>query len=83
MAKTSSIEKNNRRAAMIKRDAKKRQALKAVVMNREASAEDRFQAALKLAELQVQTVPHRAARPGQRRADPRRRQGQLVKEAGQ
>lgn len=51
MAKTSSIEKNNRRAAMIKRDAKKRKALKTVVMNREASAEDRFQAALKLAEL--------------------------------
>lgn len=51
MAKTSSIEKNNRRAAMIRRDAKKRAALKATVMDREAPPEDRFQAALKLAEL--------------------------------
>jgi small subunit ribosomal protein S14 len=51
MAKTSSIEKNRRRAAMIRRDAKKRAALKAMVMNRDAAPEDRFQAALKLAEL--------------------------------
>lgn len=51
MAKTSSIEKNNRRAAMIKRDTKKRAALKAVVMDREATPEERFQAVLKLAEL--------------------------------
>jgi small subunit ribosomal protein S14 len=51
MAKTSSVEKNNRRARLIARDAKKRAALKAVVMNRDSSPEDRFQAALKLAEL--------------------------------
>ena len=51
MAKTSSVEKNNRRARMIARDAKKRAALKAVVMNRETAPEERFQAALKLAEM--------------------------------
>ncbi|MCC7282877.1 MAG: 30S ribosomal protein S14 [Acetobacteraceae bacterium] len=51
MAKTSSIEKNSRRAKLVARDAKKRASLKAVVMNREAAPEERFQAALKLAEL--------------------------------
>lgn len=48
MAKLSSINKNNRRAAMIKRDAGKRAALKAIIMNREAPFEDRLQAQIKL-----------------------------------
>lgn len=51
MAKTSSIEKNNRRARLIARDAGKRAKLKAAVMDRAAPPEERFQAALKLAEL--------------------------------
>lgn len=51
MAKTSSIEKNNRRRAMVKQFAGKRAALKAVVMNHGASLEERFKASLKLAEL--------------------------------
>lgn len=51
MAKTSSIEKNNRRARMIARDAKKRAALKAIIMDRETAPEERFATALKLAEL--------------------------------
>lgn len=51
MAKLSSIEKNKKRARMIKNQAAKRARLKAVVMNREASDEERFAAALKLAEM--------------------------------
>jgi len=49
MAKLSSIEKNNRRGRMIKRDAGKRAALKAVIMNRELPFEERLQAQIKLA----------------------------------
>lgn len=51
MSKLSSIEKNNRRARMIKRDAPKRAALKAVVQDKERPIEERFEATLKLAEL--------------------------------
>jgi len=51
MAKLSSIEKNNRRARMIKRDAGKRAALKAIIMNRELPFEERLQAQMKIAEL--------------------------------
>jgi small subunit ribosomal protein S14 len=49
MAKLSSIEKNNRRARMIKKHAVKRAALKAVIMNRETAFEDRMQAQIALA----------------------------------
>jgi small subunit ribosomal protein S14 len=48
MAKLSSINKNNRRAKMIKRDAGKRAALKAVIMNKELSFEERLAAQIKL-----------------------------------
>jgi small subunit ribosomal protein S14 len=51
MAKKSSIEKNNRRRRMSDRDEKKRGALKAAIMNRETSPEDRIQAVIKLAEM--------------------------------
>lgn len=51
MAKTSSIEKNNRRRKMVARDAKKRAELKAVIMNRETAPEERIQAVIKLAEM--------------------------------
>ncbi|MCE2993774.1 MAG: 30S ribosomal protein S14 [Alphaproteobacteria bacterium] len=51
MAKKSSIEKNNRRKRMVLRDASKRQALKDIVMNKETSIEERFDATLKLAKL--------------------------------
>lgn len=51
MAKTSSVEKNKRRARLIKEYASRRATLKAQIMNRETSPEDRFKAALKLAEL--------------------------------
>lgn len=51
MAKLSSINKNNRRRAMTKRDASKRAALKAIVMNREAPIEERMDAQFKLSAL--------------------------------
>jgi small subunit ribosomal protein S14 len=51
MAKLSSIEKNNKRARMIKGQAKKRAALKAVVMNRELAFDERLQAQMQLAKL--------------------------------
>lgn len=51
MAKTSSIEKNNKRQRMIKRDAAKRAALKAVIMNRELPLDERINAQFKLSAL--------------------------------
>jgi small subunit ribosomal protein S14 len=51
MAKLSSINKNNRRAKMIKRDAGKRAALKAIIMNKEVAIEERFAAQVKLSEM--------------------------------
>lgn len=51
MAKKSSIEKNNRRRAMVARDAAKRSALKATVMDQSLSIEERFAATVKLASL--------------------------------
>ena len=51
MAKTSSVEKNKRRTQMSQQHAAKRAALKAVVMDREAPIEDRFEATLKLAQM--------------------------------
>lgn len=51
MAKTSSVEKNNRRARLSKLHAGKRGALKAVVMDRSRPVEERFEATLKLAQL--------------------------------
>ncbi|MBI0536867.1 30S ribosomal protein S14 [Roseomonas sp. KE2513] len=51
MAKTSSVEKNNRRKHLSSTHAAKRAALKKVVMNRELPVEDRFEATLKLAQL--------------------------------
>jgi len=51
MAKTSSIEKNKKRAALAQQYAARRAALKATVQDRNAPIEDRFKASLKLAEL--------------------------------
>jgi small subunit ribosomal protein S14 len=51
MAKTSSIEKNNKRAKLAKQYAEKRSALKATVKDQNLSIEERFKATLKLAEL--------------------------------
>jgi len=51
MAKTSSIEKNKRRAQMSARFAAKRSALKAMVKDQSLPLEERFKASIKLAEL--------------------------------
>ena len=51
MAKTSSIVKNNKRAALVKQYAAKRAALKALTKDQSVSMETRFGAQLKLAEL--------------------------------
>ena len=51
MAKTSSIEKNKRRARLAKQYAGRRARLKAIARNKNASMEERFAATLKLAEL--------------------------------
>jgi small subunit ribosomal protein S14 len=51
MAKKGMIEKNNRRAKLVAGSAAKRARLKAIVMNKDASLEDRFAATLKLAQM--------------------------------
>jgi small subunit ribosomal protein S14 len=51
MAKTSSIEKNNRRRRMAKKFAGKRARLKAVAYDKKLPLEERFEAQLKLAQL--------------------------------
>jgi small subunit ribosomal protein S14 len=51
MAKTSSVEKNNRRRKLTARYATKRAALKAVVMDQSKPIEERFRAQMKLAAL--------------------------------
>ena len=51
MAKVSAINRNNKRKKMVKRDATKRAALKAIIMNRELPVEERFAMSVKLAAL--------------------------------
>ncbi|MFZ1773338.1 MAG: 30S ribosomal protein S14 [Rhizobiaceae bacterium] len=51
MAKTSSVEKNNRRRAMVARHAAKRKALKAIIMDQSKPMDERFRAQLKLAQM--------------------------------
>lgn len=59
MAKLSSIEKNNRRARMAKQFSKKRAALKAVVMDKEATMEDRFAAQIRLSAMPRNSAKNR------------------------
>jgi len=51
MAKTSSIEKNKRRARLAKQYAGRRARLKKIAMDKSVTMEERFAATLKLAEL--------------------------------
>lgn len=51
MAKKSAVEKNQRRIRLVKRYAAKRARLKALARDESVSAEDRFAARLKLAEM--------------------------------
>lgn len=59
MAKTSSVEKNNRRARLAKKYAAKRAALKATVMDKKLSVEERFAAQIKLAALPRNSAENR------------------------
>lgn len=59
MAKTSSVEKNNRRARMATKYGAKRAALKAIIMNKELSMEERFAAQIKLAALPRNSAKNR------------------------
>lgn len=51
MAKTSSVEKNKRRAGLVKKHAARRARLKAIASDKALPPEERFAARLKLAEL--------------------------------
>jgi len=51
MAKTSSVEKNNRRRKLVDQFAARRKALKAIIMDQSKPMEERFRAQLKLAAL--------------------------------
>ena len=59
MAKTSMIEKNNRRMALSKKFAAKRAKLKAIARNKELAPEERFAAQIKLSELPRNSHPTR------------------------
>ena len=59
MAKTSSIEKNNRRKKLSKQFAAKRAKLKAVTKDQSVSMEERYSAQLKLAALPRNSSPTR------------------------
>lgn len=59
MAKKSSIEKNNRRAKLVKKFAGRRERLLAVANNKTVTIEERFAARLKLAELPRNANPTR------------------------
>ena len=48
MAKTSSVEKNNKRRKMVANAAAKRKALKSIIMDQSLPLEERFRAQLKL-----------------------------------
>ena len=59
MAKISSIERNKKREKMAKQFANRRAKLKAIVSNREISVEERFEAAMKLAQLPRNSAANR------------------------
>ena len=59
MAKTSSIEKNNRRRKMAAQSAAKRKRLKEIANDLKRPAEERFAARLKLAEMPRNSSPTR------------------------
>ena len=59
MAKTSSVEKNNRRAKLVKQYASRRAKLKEMAVDDKLSPEDRFGARLKLAKLPRNSSPTR------------------------
>ncbi|WP_370931208.1 30S ribosomal protein S14 [Bartonella sp. DGB1] len=59
MAKVSAVEKNKRRMELVKLYKSKRSRLKAIVMDRNLSLDERFRANLKLAELPRNSAENR------------------------
>ena len=59
MAKVSMVQRNKKRQRLAKKHANKRAELKAIVMDRNASPEERFEASLKLAELPRNSAKNR------------------------
>lgn len=59
MAKLSSMEKNKRRAKMAKQMGPKRAKLKAIIMNKELSIEERFEAQAKLSAMPRNSAKNR------------------------
>ena len=59
MAKKSAIEKNDRRAALVRRLADKRAQLKAIARDKSLPMEDRFDAQLRLAKMPRNSAPSR------------------------
>ena len=59
MAKTSSVEKNNKRRKLVDQYAAKRAALKAIIMDQTKPMEERFRAQLKLAALPRNSAKNR------------------------
>ena len=59
MAKTSSIEKNEKRKKLVAKYAARRTKLKAIAMDESLSLEERFKARLKLSELPRNSAPNR------------------------
>ncbi len=59
MAKTSSVEKNNRRRRLVAQYAEKRKRLKAIADDLKRPAEERFAARIKLAEMPRNSSPTR------------------------
>ena len=51
MAKTSAVQRDKKRRKMVAQQAERRAELKAQVMDRQSSPEERFEASLKLAEM--------------------------------
>jgi len=61
MAKVSMVERETKRKRLAKRYSEKRKALKATIMNREISIEDRFNA-----QLEMNALPRNSSRSRQR-----------------
>lgn len=59
MAKTCSVERNEKRRRMAKKHANRRAKLKAIIHDRKLSMEERFQATLKLAEVPRNSAKNR------------------------
>ena len=63
MAKLASINRDLKRAALVRKYAKKRAELQATIADQSLSEEDRYQARLKLTHLQRNANPTRPANP--------------------